>query len=98
MTSTETASGEVFEIEELDLEPHDWDRGIKHMHAIRYRDMTIVVITGPGRLMTSGTAVGPDIQLSLDNAAGHARAQHYKMLASLRMVPPLGPIRQKAGA
>lgn len=93
-----TTTVEEFHIEELDLEAHDWERGVDRIHLVRVRRLTAVLFAGPGLLQVAGFAVHPDAGIARELAEGEARAKHYKLLERQNMVPPLGPIRQPAGA
>lgn len=60
--------------------------------------MSIGIVSGPGALQAAGFSVGRDAEYARDNAVGHARRLHYRLLVKAGKVPPLGPIRQTTGA
>lgn len=93
-----TTTAEEFHIEELDLEAHDWERGVDRIHLVRVRRLTIVTFAGPGLLQAAGFAVHPDAEIARELAEGEARAKHYRLLVKKNMAPPLGPVREPAQA
>ena len=86
------------QIQELPLEPHDYERGVDTIHAVRIGYLTVVVISGPYGINAIGYKTGRDPERTLEEAQGEARLRHYTALAKIKAVPRLGPIRQPAQA